>query len=74
MFWTGRLFFVEVIGQTLAENVIRDMGLLGVMEIVSGQTTSAKINLKLQLLQRLQQQLQGLLSLLQQLLPRNQNF
>ena len=65
---------MEVIGQTLAENVIRDMGLLGVMEIVSGQTTSAKINLKLQLLQRLQQQLQGLLSLLQQLLPRNQNF
>ena len=69
---------MEVIGQTLAENVIRDMGLLGVMEIVSGLTTSAKINLKIQLLQqllqRLQQLLQGLLSLLQQLLPRDQNF
>ena len=51
--------------QILAENVIRDMELLGVMEIVSGLTTSAKINLKIQLL--LQQQLQ-------RLLPQNQNF
>jgi len=59
--------------QNLAKNVIREMGLVGVMAIASGLTTSAKTNLKLQLLQQLlllQQQLRLLLKvkLQQQLL------
>ena len=71
--------------RTLAENVIRDMGHLGVMEIASGLTTNAMTNLKpLQpqlLLQKLllQQQQQLRQQLLQQLLlplppPRLQNL
>ena len=45
MFWTGCLYFVEVIVQSLAENVIRDMGHLGVMEIANGATINAQMEL-----------------------------